>query len=68
MKDGFFNDCDGQMVPGDKCGLNFLTFVLKLRKNPGKNFNQETNPTGNQTQDRTMRIHFERRNVEREKD
>ena len=28
---------DAQMIPGDECGLNFLTFVLQLRKNPGKN-------------------------------
>ena len=40
------NDYDGQMVPGDKCGLNFLTFALHLRENPGKNLNQETDPTG----------------------
>ena len=25
---------DGQMIPGDDCGLNFLTFALQLRKTP----------------------------------
>ena len=25
-----------QMIPGDECGPNFLTFVLQLSKNPGK--------------------------------
>ena len=28
------DDYDGQMMPGDECGPNFLTFVLQLRKNP----------------------------------
>ena len=32
---------DEEMVPGDECGLNFLTFVLQLRKNPGKTLSQE---------------------------
>ena len=32
---------DGHMIPGDECGPNFLTFVLQLRKNPGKNLNQK---------------------------
>ena len=35
-----------QMIPGDKCDLNFLTFVLQLRKNPGKNLNKENDPIG----------------------
>ena len=39
------DDYDGQMVSGDKYGLNFLTFVLQLRENPEKNLNQETDPT-----------------------
>mgnify|MGYP007063917160 CR=1 FL=1 len=39
-------DYDGQMVSGDNCGLNFLTFVLQLRENSRKNLNQETDPTG----------------------
>ena len=29
-------DYDGQMIPGDECGLKFLTFVVQLRKNPRK--------------------------------
>ena len=29
-------DYDGQMIPGDECRLNFLTFVLQLRKNSWK--------------------------------
>ena len=41
-------DDDGQMIPGDECGLNVLTFVLQLRIIPGKpkagNF-----PTGDRT-------------------
>ena len=40
------DDYDDQMIAGDACGLNFLTFVLRLRKYPGKNLNQETDPTG----------------------
>ena len=34
------------MIMMAKCGLNFLTFVLQLRENTGKNLNQETDPTG----------------------
>ena len=45
MRNGL-DDYDGQMVSGDKCGLNFLTFVLQLRDNPGENLIQETDPTG----------------------
>ena len=48
-------DDDGQMVSGDKCGLNFLTFVLHLREKPGKNLNQETDPTGIWIRARWMR-------------
>ena len=29
------------MITGDECGPIFLTFVLQLRANPGKNLNQE---------------------------
>ena len=29
-------DDHDQMVSGDKCGLNFMIFVLELRENPGK--------------------------------
>ena len=54
MRDGL-DDCDGEMVSGNKCGLNFLTFVLQLRENPGKNLNQETDPTGIWTRARSMR-------------
>ena len=39
------DDYDSQMVSRDNC-LNFLTFVLQLRKNSRKNLNQETHPTG----------------------
>ena len=27
---------DGHMIAGDECGLNFLTFVVRLGENPGK--------------------------------
>ena len=27
---------DGHMIAEDECGLNFLTFVLRLRENPLK--------------------------------
>ena len=37
------------LIPGDECGLNFLAFVLRLRENPGKNLNQEIDPTGDRT-------------------
>ena len=30
----------------DECGPNFLTFDLQLRKNPGKNLNQEIEGMG----------------------
>ena len=40
------DDYDGQMVSGDKCDLNFLTFVFQLNENPGKNLNQEIVSTG----------------------
>ena len=49
------DEYNGQMLSGDKCDLNFLTFVLQLRKNPGKNLNQETDPTGISTRARWMR-------------
>ena len=42
----FLDDYNGQMIPGDECRLNFLTFVLQLRKNFGRNLNQEVDPTG----------------------
>ena len=51
----FLDDYDGQMVSGDKCGQNFLTFVLQLRENPAKNLNQEIDPTGKGTRSRCVR-------------
>ena len=41
------------MITGDECGSNFLTFVLRLRGNPGKNLNQEIYPIGNRTRVRS---------------
>ena len=49
------DDNDGQMIPGDEYGPNFLTFVLQLRKSPGRNLNQETDPTGDRTLARCVR-------------
>ena len=43
------------MISGDEFDPNFLTFVLELRKNPGKNVNQETDPTGDRTQAHCVR-------------
>ena len=40
---------DGHMITGDECGTNFLTSVLRLRENPGKNLNQEIDPNGDRT-------------------
>ena len=37
---------DGNMITEDECGPNFLTFVLRLRENPGKNLNHKIDPTG----------------------
>ena len=37
---------DSQMIPVDEHGLNFLTFILQLKKIPGKKLNQEIDPTG----------------------
>ena len=39
------DDYDDEMIHGDECGLNFLTFVLQLRKNPGGNLSKETDLT-----------------------
>ena len=36
---------DGDMMSGDKCGLNYLTFILQLKKN----HNQETDLNGDRT-------------------
>ena len=49
------DDYNDQMIPGDEFGSNFLTIALELRKNPGKNLNQETYSTGDRTQSRRMR-------------
>ena len=46
---------DGQKILRDECGLNFLTFVLQLSENPGKNLNQEMDPTGDWTRARCVR-------------
>ena len=43
------------MITGDECGPNFLTYVLRLRKNPGKNLNQEIDPTEDRTSGRCVR-------------
>ena len=40
------DDYDGQMVSGNKSGLNVLIFVLLLGGNLGKNLNQENDPIG----------------------
>ena len=32
-----WGELDDQMMHGDKCLLNFLTFSLQLREDPGKN-------------------------------
>ena len=45
MRNGL-DDYDGQMISGDKYGLNFPTFILQLRENPRKNLNQEIHPSG----------------------
>ena len=36
------------------CGPNFLTFVLRLRENSGKNLNQEIDPTGDRIRSRCV--------------
>ena len=50
------DEYDGQIVSGDKCGLNFLTFLLQLTENSGKNLNQETNKTRNPIRARSMMV------------
>ena len=49
------DDYDGQMIPGDECGPTLLTFVLQLRRNPGKKLNQEIDATGDRTRLRCVR-------------
>ena len=51
----FSDDYDGQMIPGDECSSNFLTFASQFRKNPGKILNQEIYLTGNWTRTRCIR-------------
>ena len=46
---------DGHLITGDECGPNFLVFVLRLSENPGKNLDQEIDPTENRTQARCVR-------------
>ena len=46
---------DGHMITEDECDPNFLTFVLRLRENPGKNLNHEIDPTGFWTHARCVR-------------
>ena len=46
---------DGHMIPRDECNLHFLTFVLQLRENLGKNLNREIDPTGDRTRARCVR-------------
>ena len=48
------DDYDGKLIPGAKCRLNFLTFLLELKKDPGKNLNQEIDPIVVQTWPRWM--------------
>ena len=43
------------MISGEEYGLIFLTFVLQLRENPGKNLNQEIDTTGDRTRARCGR-------------
>ena len=46
---------DGHMITGEECGPNFLTFVLRLRENPGRNLNPKTDPTEDGIRDRCVR-------------
>ena len=43
------------MITGEECGPNFLTFVLRLRENPGRNLNPKTDPIEDGTRDRCVR-------------
>ena len=49
------DDYDGHMTPWDDCDLNFQTFVLQMRKNPGKILNQEIDTTRDPNQAYWMR-------------
>ena len=46
---------DGHVITDDEYGSNFLRFVLRLRKNPGKNLNEEIDPTGDRTRAHRVR-------------
>ena len=43
------------MITGDECGPSFLTFVLWLKENLGRNLNQEIHQSGDRNRDRWMR-------------
>ena len=45
----------GHMIPEDECSLNFLTFILQFRENPGKILNREIDPTGDRVRARCVR-------------
>ena len=40
------DDYDDQMIPGDECDPNFLTFVLQLKKNSAKISTRKLTPPG----------------------
>ena len=51
--------CGGHMITGDECSLNFLTFILRLSKMPGKTSTRkltrpviELGPAGSETMTR----------------
>ena len=46
------DDYNEKIIPGAECHLNFLTFVLELRIDHGKNLNQENDPIVVRTQAR----------------
>ena len=48
------DDCDGQMIFGNVVGLNFLTFVLQVRKNPDQTSPWKRVPTGDRTRARCV--------------
>ena len=40
------DDYDGQMISLEECGLNFLTFLLRLSKKPGKKSTKKLTRSG----------------------
>ena len=44
-----FDDYGGQLYPGIDGAYVFLTFVIRLKKNPGKTLARKTDPTGDRT-------------------